>query len=116
MTKSANRGCRCGVGGVESKSRDLGNDRGYRVVVVLVWAGLSLNPHPLKAEGAAPNCRNDVVILWTWGAACCALHIRGEAKFEAEMRLVADAAFYGGVAFAGVDDYFLFFAFLVVDD
>jgi hypothetical protein len=28
MTKSANRGCRCGVGGVESKSRDLGNDRG----------------------------------------------------------------------------------------
>ena len=31
-------------------------------------------------------------------------------------RLVADAAFDGGVAFAGVDDDFLFFAFLVVDD
>jgi hypothetical protein len=30
--------------------------------------------------------------------------------------LVADAAFYGGVAFAGVDDDFLFFAFLVVHD
>ena len=44
------------------------------------------------------------------------LHVRGEAKFEAEMGLVADAAFDGGVAFAGVDDYFLFFAFLVVDD
>jgi hypothetical protein len=30
-------------------------------------------------------------------------------------RLVADAAFYGGVAFAGVAEEVLFFAFLVVD-
>jgi hypothetical protein len=27
------------------------------VVVVVGWAGANLNPHPLKAEGAAPRCR-----------------------------------------------------------
>ena len=37
------------MGGVESKSRDLGSDRGYRVVA-LIWAMLSLNPHPLKTK------------------------------------------------------------------
>jgi len=31
---------------VESKPRDLENDRGYRVVVVVSWMGLRLNPHP----------------------------------------------------------------------
>jgi hypothetical protein len=44
-----------GVGGVASKPRDLGNDRGYRVVVDLTWVKLHPNPHPSKAEGAAPN-------------------------------------------------------------
>jgi hypothetical protein len=27
------------------------------VVVVVGWEMLSLNPHPLKDKGAAPNCR-----------------------------------------------------------
>jgi hypothetical protein len=48
-------GRRCDLDFVESKPRDLGNDRGYRVVVAAVWAILSLNPHPSTAKGAAPN-------------------------------------------------------------
>jgi hypothetical protein len=32
--------------GVMSKPRDLQSDRGYKVVVVLIWARLNLNPHP----------------------------------------------------------------------
>jgi hypothetical protein len=55
------RDCRCELGGVEFKPRDLGSDRGYRVdrnaVVVVVWVGLNLNPHPLRAKGAAPKGR-----------------------------------------------------------
>jgi hypothetical protein len=43
------------MGGVESKSRDLGSDRGYRVIVVVVLVAFHLNPHPLKTEGAAPK-------------------------------------------------------------
>jgi hypothetical protein len=31
-----------------------------RVVVVAVWARLSLNPHPLNAEGAAPKFQDCV--------------------------------------------------------
>jgi hypothetical protein len=34
------------MGGVEFKARDLGDDRGYRVVVVAEWVGLNLNPQP----------------------------------------------------------------------
>src|ERR1700685_2262739 len=48
---------RIGFGRVGSKPRDLGSDRGYRVAVAIAWVGLNLNPHPLKAEGAAPNWR-----------------------------------------------------------
>ena len=51
------RGCRFGMGDVEFKSRDLGGDRGYRVVVVMAWVMLNLNPHPFTAKGAAPKCR-----------------------------------------------------------
>src|ERR1700722_2616207 len=36
----------CGWRGVESKSRDLRSDRGYRWVVVVVWARVHLNRHP----------------------------------------------------------------------
>jgi hypothetical protein len=44
------------MGGFEFKPRDLGSDRGYRVVVALVSMGLNLNPHPFKTEkGAAPK-------------------------------------------------------------
>jgi hypothetical protein len=45
----------------ESKSRDLGNDRGYRaevergVVVVLSLVGLNLNPHPHEARVGHPS-------------------------------------------------------------
>ena len=45
-------GCRIGLGSVESKPRVLGSERGYRVadeaigVVVMIWGGLNLNPHP----------------------------------------------------------------------
>jgi hypothetical protein len=42
-------GRRCDLDFVESKPRDLGSDRGYRVVAVM-WAMLSLNPHPFKTE------------------------------------------------------------------
>jgi len=35
---------------VTSKPRDLGDDRGYRVVVATVSEGLDLNPHPLKSK------------------------------------------------------------------
>lgn len=38
-------GRRYDLGLVESKPRDPGSDRGYRVVAA-VWALLSLNPHP----------------------------------------------------------------------
>ena len=48
-------GARFEVGGVKSKARGLGYDRGYRAVVGVVWAGFGLNPHPLKPEGAAPK-------------------------------------------------------------
>jgi hypothetical protein len=48
-----------GLGRVESKSRDLGNDRGYRVIVVEVSIRLNLNRHPVKAEGAALDCGSD---------------------------------------------------------
>ena len=64
---------RIDLGCVGSKPRDLGGDRGYRVVVVEGGGGLNLNPHPFKnGKGAAPDCRQGVVILRTWGAACCA--------------------------------------------
>ena len=43
------------VGEVEFKPGDLGSDCGYGVVVDLVSVTLNLNPHPLKAEGAAPR-------------------------------------------------------------
>ena len=33
------------MGGVDSKPRDLRNDRGYRVVVVLAWVGVNLNTY-----------------------------------------------------------------------
>src|ERR1700683_2685114 len=46
------------MGGGKSKPRDLGNDRGYRVVVGGVWVEFHLNPHPLKTEGAAPKIRS----------------------------------------------------------
>ncbi len=68
----------------------------------------------LRAEGAAPNCRRRVR---TWGAAVLRPYIFVVTRrWMRQIRLVADAAFHGGVAFAGVDDDFLFFAFLVVDD
>jgi len=51
------------MGGVAFKPLDLGNDRGYMAVVVLVWEGLNLNPHPLTAEGAAPRGRAAPVYL-----------------------------------------------------
>jgi hypothetical protein len=44
-----------GAMGVKSKPRDLGNDRGYRVIVEQVWVWIRLNPHPLKTDGAAPK-------------------------------------------------------------
>jgi hypothetical protein len=34
------------MGGAAFKPRDLGGDRGYRVVVASIWEGLKLNPHP----------------------------------------------------------------------
>jgi hypothetical protein len=46
---------RSGLGAAEFKPRDLGSDRGYRVVLDLGWAGIHLNPHPLKTKGAAPK-------------------------------------------------------------
>ena len=50
----------CDLDLVESKARDLGNDRGYRVGVVVVWAVLGLNPHPLKTERVRhPNSNQD---------------------------------------------------------
>jgi hypothetical protein len=55
---------RIGLGRVGSKPRDLKNDRGYRVVVVVMSMRLSLNPHPLKTEGAAPKCRFDYWGHW----------------------------------------------------
>jgi hypothetical protein len=64
------------------------------VVVVVVWVRIRLNTHPQKPRVGHPR----VTLV------------------SDERRLVADAAFDGGVAFAGVDDDFLFFAFLVVDD
>ena len=60
---------RCGFGEVEIKSRDLGDDRGYRVIVVLVSVGLRPNPHPLTTEGAAPKRRLADYVLRTWDAA-----------------------------------------------
>jgi hypothetical protein len=47
------------MGEAEFKPRDLGSDRGYRVVVVVMWVCRNLNPHPLKAEGAAPKIWGD---------------------------------------------------------
>src|ERR1700722_18692308 len=41
------------------------------------WVGLSVNPHPLKAKGAAPNGIATHYILRTLGAACCAPTQRG---------------------------------------
>ena len=44
--------CRCGMGAVEFKPRDLGSDRGYRValettvVVVWVWGEFETKPAP----------------------------------------------------------------------
>jgi hypothetical protein len=43
-------GRRCDLDPVESKAFDLANDRGYRVVVIVVWVLWGLNPHPLKTE------------------------------------------------------------------
>jgi hypothetical protein len=61
-----------GMGGVEFKPRDLGDDRGCRVVVV-VWAGLNLNPHPPRTRRVRhPTASQDAGIVRTWGAACCA--------------------------------------------
>jgi hypothetical protein len=66
-------GDRMGLGLVGSKGRDLGNDRGYRVVVVKNCEGLSLNPHPHKPRvghpnigGCAQECGGSVVRRW-WG-------------------------------------------------
>ena len=43
---------RWGLSEVESKPRDLRDDRGYRVIVVSVSVKLSLNPHRfLKSKG-----------------------------------------------------------------
>jgi hypothetical protein len=34
------------------------------VGVVLIWVGLSLNPHPFKTKkGAAPNCLSGIGLL-----------------------------------------------------
>jgi hypothetical protein len=63
------------MGWVESKSRDLGNDRGYRAVVVEVWVGAHLNPHPLKTEGAAPKIRGE-------GEITCGGEFGGRAKLR----------------------------------
>ena len=50
---------------VESKARDLGDDRGYRVVVDMEWAGFGLNPHPFKTERVRhPNADLDAQV---WG-------------------------------------------------
>jgi hypothetical protein len=62
------------VGEVGFKARDLGNDRGYRVVVVAVWVRLRLNPHPHKPRVGHPapgveKANLEFVILRTWGAA-----------------------------------------------
>jgi len=43
------------MGDVAFKSRDLRNDRGYRAVVAFVWAGLNLNPQPLKLRVRYPD-------------------------------------------------------------
>jgi hypothetical protein len=43
------------LGSFESNARDLSDDRGYRVVVVVVLVRLNLNLDPLTAEGAAPK-------------------------------------------------------------
>jgi hypothetical protein len=93
-----------GVRGVGSKSRDLGSDRGYRVMTIrggcrweLGWATSKPAPFLENKRVRHPKAALDTNSLATG-------------------RSVADAAFYGGVAFAGVDDDFLFFAFLVVDD
>jgi hypothetical protein len=48
------------LGFVESKSRDLREYRGYTVVVVERQVELDLNPHPLRAEGAAPKIRREL--------------------------------------------------------
>jgi len=61
-------------------SRVLGDERGYRVVnsvvvvVRLIGVRWNLNPHPLKAEGAAPKKWSRRSILRTSGAAGCAQH------------------------------------------
>jgi hypothetical protein len=48
------------MGGVAFESRDLGNDRGNRVVAGLEWAMRNLNPHPFRnRKGAAPKSRLD---------------------------------------------------------
>jgi hypothetical protein len=56
------------MGGVGFKSRDLGNDRGYRVVAALAWAMGNLNPHP-KAGGIVEVCCSRVVQARFSGAA-----------------------------------------------
>ncbi len=50
-------GRRCGVGKVESKPRDLGNDRGYRVLLIFALAAILSTGCPSKpdAERAAPS-------------------------------------------------------------
>ena len=37
----------------------------------MIWVGLNLNPHPLKAEGAAPNCRFLLSFIGIFGVAEC---------------------------------------------
>ena len=55
-------GRRCDLDLVESKACDLGNDRGYRVVVVVVWVVWNLNPHPLKTERVRHPNSNRLVV------------------------------------------------------
>ena len=46
------------MGGIESKPRDLGSDRGYRVAKILGIGGVESKPARLKKrKRAAPKCR-----------------------------------------------------------
>jgi hypothetical protein len=40
--------------------------RGGIVVVVVMWVVLNLNPHPVKAQGAAPKSKSHSPLLVGW--------------------------------------------------
>jgi hypothetical protein len=46
------------MGGFESKPRDLGSDRGYRVATAGIFGAVKEKPHPLKTKKNCGTRRN----------------------------------------------------------